>query len=48
MRLGLSYLFFKEQASFNFMAAATICRDFGTKENSVSLFALVLQPFAIK
>ena len=25
----------KEQASFNFMAAVTICSDFGTQENEV-------------
>ena len=28
----------KEQASFNFMAAVTICSDLGTQENSLSLF----------
>ena len=26
----------KEQASFNFMAAVTICSDFGAQENKVS------------
>ena len=30
----------KEQASFNFMAAVTICSDFGAQENSLSLFPL--------
>ena len=31
----------KEQASFNLMAAVTICSDFGTQENkSLSLFPL--------
>ena len=28
----------KEQASFNFMAAVTICSDFGAQESSLSLF----------
>ena len=27
----------REQASFNFMAAVTICSDFGAQENSLSL-----------
>ena len=27
----------KEQASFNFMAAVTICSDFGASENTLSL-----------
>ena len=27
----------KEQASFNFMAAVTICSDFGVQENSVAV-----------
>ena len=31
----LSRLFFKEQASFNFMAAVTICSDFGAQKNKV-------------
>ena len=31
----------KEQASFNFMAAASICSDFGAQENkNLSLFTL--------
>ena len=30
----------KEQASFNFMAAVTICSDFGRPQNIVSLFLL--------
>ena len=29
------FFFFKDQASFNFMAAVTICSDFGTQENKV-------------
>ena len=29
--------FSKEQASFNFMAAVTICSDFGVRENKVSI-----------
>ena len=33
--LGLSLLFFQEQASFNFMAAVTICSDFGAPQNKV-------------
>ena len=28
---------FKEQASFNFMAAVTICSDFGSQEESVTI-----------
>ena len=30
----------KEQVSFHFMAAVTICSDFGAQENSLSLFPL--------
>ena len=30
----------KEQVSFNFLAAVTICSDFGAQENSLSLFPL--------
>ena len=33
--LGLSFFFLKEQASFNFMAAVTICSDFGAQENKI-------------
>ena len=32
--------FLLEQMSFNFMAAVTICSDFGAQENSLSLFPL--------
>ena len=35
--LGLSQLFFKVQASFNFMAAVTICSDFGAQKGRDSL-----------
>ena len=39
----------KEQASFNFMAAVTICSDFGAQENKVSqLFLLFPNLFAMK
>ena len=38
----------KEQASFNFMAAVTICSDFGAQENKVSLFPLFPHLFAVK
>ena len=38
----------KEQASFNFMAAVTICSDFGAQENSLSLFPLFPHLFAMK
>ena len=38
----------KEQASFNFMAAVTICSDFGAQENSLSLFPFLPQLFAMK
>ena len=34
--LGLHRFSSKEQASFNFMAAVTICSDFGAQENKVS------------
>ena len=37
-----------EQASFNFIAAVTICSDFGAKENSLSLFPLFPHLFAMK
>ena len=37
----------KEQTSFNFMAAVTICSDFGAQE-SLSLFPLFLHLFAMK
>ena len=36
------------QASFNFMAAVTICSDFGAQENKVSLFLLFSHLFAMK
>ena len=38
----------KEQASFNFMAAVTICSNFGAQENSLWLFPLFLHLFAMK
>ena len=38
----------KEQASFNFMAAGTICSDFGGPKNKVSLFPLFPHLFAVK
>ena len=38
----------KEQACFNFMAAVTICSDFGAQENSLSLFLLFPHLFALK
>ena len=31
----LEKMLFKEQASFNFMAAVTICSDFGAPKNEV-------------
>ena len=37
----------KEQASFNFMAAITVCSDFGAQENSLSLFPLFPHLFAM-
>ena len=46
--LGLSQLFFQGQASFNFMAAVTICSDFGAQENSQSLYPLFLHLVAVK
>ena len=33
--LALLQLFFKEQASFSFMAAVMVCSDFGAQENKV-------------
>ena len=41
--VGWSY-----QASFNFMAAVTICSDFGAQENSLSLFPLSPHLLAMK
>ena len=38
----------KEQASFNFMAAVTICSDFRAQETSLSLFPLFPHLFAMK
>ena len=38
----------KEQVSFNFMAAVTICSDFGAQENSLWLFPLFPHLFAMK
>ena len=38
----------KKQASFNFMAAVTICSDFGAPQNSLSLFPLFPHIFAMK
>ena len=35
VRLVKATVFSKEQASFNFMAAVTICSDFGASENKV-------------
>ena len=40
--------FSKEQASFNFLAAITICSDFGAPKNSQSLFPLFPYLFAMK
>ena len=31
----------KEQVSSNFVAAVTVCSDFGAQENSLSLFSIV-------
>ena len=38
----------KEQVSFNFMAAVTICSDLGAQENSLPLFPLFPHLFAMK
>ena len=39
----------KEQVTLNFMAAVTICSDFGAQENKVlSLFSLFPHLFAMK
>ena len=38
----------KEQASFNFMAAVTICSDVGAQKNSLLLFPLFPHLFAMK
>ena len=44
-----SVLCIKEQASFNFMAAVTICSDFGAQENKrLSLIQLFPHLFAMK
>ena len=46
--LCLSSFSSKEQVSFNFMAAFTICSDFGAQENKVPLFPLFSHPFAME
>ena len=33
---------------FNFMAAVTVCVDFGAQENEMTLFLLFPHPFAMK
>ena len=39
----------KEQAFFNFMAAVTVCSDFGAQQNkNLSLFSLFSHLFAMK
>ena len=38
----------KEQVSFNFMAAVTICSDCGAQKHNLSLFALFPHLFAMK
>ena len=38
----------KEQVSFNFITAVTICSGFGAQENKVSLFPLLPHLFAMK
>ena len=38
----------KEQVSFNFMAAVTLCIDFEAQENSLSLSPLFPHVFAMK
>ena len=46
-RLVIAFLS-RSQASFNFMAAVTICSDFGAQENKVSLFPLFPYLFTSK
>ena len=38
----------RSKSPFNFMAAVTICSDFGAQENSLSLFPLIPHLFAMK
>ena len=38
----------RKQVSFTFMAAVTICSDFGAQENSLSLFPLFPHLFSMK
>ena len=38
----------RSKASFNFMAAVTICSDFGAQKNSLSLFPLFPHLFPVK
>ena len=38
----------RKQVSFTFMAAVTICSDFGAQENSLSLFPLFPRLFSMK
>ena len=46
-RLGHSFSS-KGQVSFNFMAAVTICSDFGAPQNSLTLFPLFPHLFPMK
>ena len=46
-RVGHNFSF-KEQASFNFMAAVTICSDFAAPKYKVSLFPLFPHLFGMK
>ena len=46
-RLVITF-FSKEQVSFNFMAAVTICSDFGAPKNSLTLFPLFPHLCAMK
>ena len=41
------YFSFKEQASFNFIAAVTICSDFGAQENKTVGFPFPLLFFSL-
>ena len=45
---GTTDWFQMEKVCFNFMAAVTICSDFGAPQNSLSLFPLFPHLFAMK
>ena len=45
---GMAHAGSRQASIFNFMAAVTICSDFGAQQNKVSLFPFFLHLFAMK